>query len=360
MNADITSIKVSKLVFDPQHPRLVEFGLTDDSPEREVIRLLWDTVDVHELAMSIASSGFFRHEPLIVAQKSQQNIVLEGHRRLAAVKALLDPGLVDTKLPVIASEARNALESLPVIFGTRESAWRCLGFKHVNGPAKWSSYAKSKYITDVHRNFGIALEDIAKQLGDTHKTVQRLFRGFMVLEEAERIDAFKRGERFSSHFAFSHLYTGLDYPGISTFIGLQPENDGRPEPVKKKELRELCIWLYGSRQEEVPPIIRTQNPHLRQLDAVVRHKEALAALRAGQGLAHAFELSRPSSTVFEEALFNAKRDLQKAHALFSMAYDGSEELLRITGSVADLADDLYKTMYHKLKPGRKVRIAEDS
>ena len=164
--------------------------------------------------------------------------------------------------------------------GTHKDAWRYLGFKHVNGPAKWSSYAKSLYIAKIHRNFGIKLEDIAKQIGDTHRTVQRLFRGLMVIEQAERMKVFRREDRWRNHFSFSHLYTGLDYDGISTFIGLRPETEEDQEPVpldKKNELGELCRWMYGSKKEEIPPVIETQNPHLRWLDSVVSNKEAVAA-----------------------------------------------------------------------------------
>ena len=132
-------------------------------------------------------------------------------------------------------------------------------------------------------SFNIGLEDIARQIGDTHKTVQRLYRGLMVIEQAERMKVFSREDRWYNHFSFSHLYAGINYPGISGFIGLRPETDehaGSWYPAEKgQELRELCLWLYGSkREDDTPPVIQTQNPHLRQLDAVVANREALAAL----------------------------------------------------------------------------------
>lgn len=365
MNSEkIIPMEVSELTFDLKNPRLPEFGLTDNSTEADVIKVLWEAMDVEELVMSIAASGFFRHEPLIVAEEGEKSIVIEGNRRLAAVKVLLKPSIAkDLKadVPVITKEAKNALKELPTVSGTRKDSWRYIGFKHVNGPAKWSSYAKSRYIADVHRKFDVKLEDIAKQIGDTHRTVQRLFRGLMVIEQAERLKVFSRNDRWQSHFSFSHLHTGLGYSGISTFIGLRPETDEDPEPVpseKKEELRELCLWMYGSQREEMPPVIKKQNPNLRQLDAVVSNREALAALRNGTALEVAHEMSRPSSNVFEEALVAAKQHLQKARGLLSTAYDGSEELLRTAGTVAVLADDLYEEMSHKHSPDKKKRIVE--
>ncbi len=364
--AKITPMNVSDLAFDLKNPRLPEFGLTDRSTEIEVIKVLWDAMDVKELAMSIAASGFFPHEPVIVAQEAGKNVVIEGNRRLAAVKLLLNPALVEdlqADIPVIGDNDKKALQNLPTLAGTRKSAWRYLGFKHVNGPAKWSSYAKARYIADVRKNFSVTLEDIAKQIGDTHKTVQRLFRGLMVIEQAEDLRVFHRDDRTRRHFSFSHLYTGLDYDGISDFIGLRPETDEDEAPVpiaKKEELGELCRWLYGSKKEDIPPVVVSQNPHLRHLDAVVSNKEALAALRGGSGLAYAFETTRASSTVFTESLVAAKQHLQKARGILSTGYDGSEEVLRIAGTVAALAEDLYDEMNRKRNPRKEKRITEDS
>ena len=369
MNTEQTiPMKVSDLEFDRKNPRLVEFNLTDKSSDADVIQILWDAMDVEELVMSIAASGFFRHESVIVSKENNKNVVIEGNRRLAAVKLLTDSELtndlnLNMSIPVIKESAKKELKEIPVICGTRKETWRYLGFKHVNGPAKWGSYAKSLYIADVHRKFNIPLDDIASQIGDTHKTVQRLYLGLMVIEQAERLGVFNREDRWRKHFAFSHLYTGLQYPGIRSFIHLQAENEEKEEPIpdeNKSELRELCIWMYGSKMEDRPPVVETQNPHLRQLGEVVGNREALAALRDGNSLESAYELTHQSSTVFEEALLASKRNLQKARGILSTGYDGSEDLLRIASTVADLADDLYEEMDRKCNPrGRKRRISED-
>ena len=352
-------MSVSELAFDIENPRLSEFELSNSPSDAEVIDVLWRAMDVREVMLSIAASGYFQHEPLIVAQEGGKNVVIEGNRRLAAVRVLLNPELVEaTDVPAIGEDAKKALSQLPTISNTRKEAWQYIGFKHVNGPAKWSSYAKSQYIAKVHREFGVNLEDIAKQIGDTHKTVQRLFRGMMVVEQAERWKVFDREDRSRQHFSFSHLYTGLDYTGISEFIGLSPEADEDPDPVpveKKDQLQELCLWLYGSNKREVRAVVQSQNPDLRRLDAVVANREAVAALRAGVELSRAFEISRPSANVFEESLHAAKRNLEKAHSLLSTGYDGSQQLLTVAEDVAELADDLHAEMQLKSSPRRGRR-----
>ena len=352
--------------FDRENPRLAEYGITKTAKDDDVISILWDAMDIKELVQSIAASGYFEHEPLIIAEENNKKVVIEGNRRLAAVKALLDPGLVAEKggdIPALKKTDLKKLENLPVKISTREEFWRYIGFKHVNGPAKWSSYAKAKYIADVHREYEISLEDIAEQIGDRHKTVQRLYRGLMVIEQAEKKGVYDRENRFRQRFAFSHLYTGLDYDGISNFLSLESEDAETTTPVPDEavaNLGELCVWLYGNKKEKKPPVVETQNPHLRQLNEVLKNRGALAALRAGEELTAAFELSRPPIAIFEEALLKSKRNLQNARAYLTTGYDGSEDLLRIAGTVANMADDIYSEMERKRSPSEnKGRLTEE-
>ncbi|OGV72732.1 MAG: hypothetical protein A3K19_02845 [Lentisphaerae bacterium RIFOXYB12_FULL_65_16] len=354
-----TLIPVKDLCFDRQNPRLAEYGVSAGSTDDDILALLWDVMDIRELVQSIAASGFFQQEAVIVAQENGKNIVIEGNRRLAAVKVLLDEQIAKRNgwdIPIITPGARQQLRVLPAIISTRGESWRYLGFKHVNGPAKWSSYAKAKYIADVHHTYGTSLSDISSQIGDRHRTVQRLFRGLKVLEQAERAGVFDLDDKFRQRLAFSHLYTGLDYDGISSFISLKAEDEEAENPVpeeKLKELGELCVWLYGSKKGKRPPVVESQNPDLRRLNAVLSNREAIAALRASPDLAKAFEISRPPTAVFEEALLAAKRELTTASAHLTAGYDRSEALLRIAGTIANMADDIYREMDRKLNPDRK-------
>lgn len=353
---NIEYMSVSELTFDYRNPRLTEFGLHSATPETAIIRILWDAMDVRELVMSISAGGFFRQEPLVVADEGGKNVVIEGNRRLAAVKLLLEPSLaekLELSVKNLDDESRHRLNELPVMRSSRKDAWCSIAFKHVNGPVKWGSYARAKYISEVHRNLEVSLNDFGAQIGDTHRTVQRLYRGLMVIEQAERLEVFDRNDRWNTFFPFSHIYTGIDYPNISKFIGLRAEDFESTNPVPRQrivELGELCRWMYGSKKRETPPVVERQNPDLRYLEAVLGNVESLEALRAGVTLAAAFEISRPASNLFREALVASRRSLERAHSKLSAGYGGSEELLRIAGTVAALAEDLYEAMEREYRP----------
>ena len=176
------------LYLDPENPRLARELFSVDDQE-DILRWLWRNKSVNELVDSILANGFWGHEELFATEEDGRWVVVEGNRRLAAVKILLDPGLRE-RLGIHLPEkpSRKVLESiqqLPVIHSTREELWSFVGFKHVNGPQAWDSIAKAEYVFRVRRNFGLSLADIASGIGDRHETVARLYRGYVVLQQAQ-------------------------------------------------------------------------------------------------------------------------------------------------------------------------------
>ena len=151
-------IELDRLLLDVKNPRLAELGITQHATQFDLVKALWEEMAVEEVAMSIAFSGYFDHEPLFVEPvRNGTYVVIEGNRRLAAVKLLVDATLRQrvkaTKLPTIGAVDAAKLKTLPVIITTRKDSWRYLGFKHVNGPATWGSYSKAQYIAHVYNDY---------------------------------------------------------------------------------------------------------------------------------------------------------------------------------------------------------------
>lgn len=341
-------VQTKNLLFDSKNPRLVEYLEGVQSNQEDLCRLLWEQMAVDELALSIAASGYFDFEPLFVVEENAKLIVIEGNRRLAAVKLLLDEDLRQklraTDLPKINKVRAKSLEQLPVIRTTREDAWQHLGFKHVNGPAKWDSYPKAHYIAEVHNSFGVPLNEIANQIGDKHRTVQRLYRALMVIEQAERLKVFHRENRHKGHFSFSHLTTGLGYDGIVEFLEVKDESAEQKSPVpprKKQQLGELCRWLFGDKTLDEPPVVESQNPHLRQLNEVLQNKKATEALRDGMPLSVALEVSYGDEYLFRQSMQTAKGALETAQRLTQRGYVPKDiEASLTSAAVAHLAERL--------------------
>jgi hypothetical protein len=372
---DIEFIKVDNLHFDIKNPRLAEFNLLPDTPEGEILKILWEVMSVEEIVLSIAASGFFNHEPLIAIKEKVKSknviVVIEGNRRLAAVKSILKPENLDkynvsySKINV-PQNIKKELDELPVIIvRSREEAWKYIGFKHINGPAKWGSYAKAQYIAQIHKDFKIPLDDIAAQIGDTHKTVQKLYQGLRVLEQAESKKVFDRADITGSRLYFSHLYTAIGYEGIKNYLGIKDNAEAIESPVSKNKMDELgtfLTWLFGSKKRALEPVIRSQNPDLRRLDAALQKTESTLALKNGASLMVAYEMSQPNSEVFKESLVAAKQNLLRAHSYWTLGYDGGLDDLQLAGNVANLAESLYESMEKRYSessnPKVKKRISE--
>jgi len=355
-------VRTEDLYFDPKNPRIVEYLTNEEPTQADLLCVLWEQMAVDELAMSIAASGYFDYEPLFVVEQEGNLVVIEGNRRLAAVKLLLDRDtrakLRATDLPTVTPTIAKSLAELPVIRTTRRESWQYLGFKHVNGPARWDSYPKAQYIATVHNEYGVPLDEIARQIGDKHNTVQRLYRALMVIDQAEKSGVFKRENRYKGHFSFSHLYTGLDYEGIASFIDLRDESAESSTPVPKarlKDLGELCRWLYGDKTLDLPPQVESQNPHLRQLNEVLQSKQAIASLRAGLPLSVALDVSYGDERVFHSSLVQAKEALQKARGTMSTGFHGEKDLLQLAEQITDLACDLLDDMDRRTSPRRRPK-----
>lgn len=355
-------IELDKLLLDARNPRLSELGISGNASQFDILKALWEKMAVEEVAMSIAYSGYFNHEPLFVEPAANGSyVVIEGNRRFAAVKLLVDPALRQkvkaTKLPPITKEDAAALGELPVIVTTRKESWRYLGFKHVNGPATWGSYAKAQYIAHVHNDYRIPLEDIALQIGDYNSTVVRMYRGLMIVEQAEEAKVFKRSDIAKNKFHFNYIYTGMDYPGIVSFLGLRSKGSTERKPVptgKLKNLGELMVWLYGRDSSDTQSLIRSQNPDLKTLDTILLTDSGIKALRDGLPLSVAHDISQGDERIFRQALQQAKQALQKAHGTLTTGYSSSEDdVLSLAEDVDSLAHALVDAMVTKKTKDRR-------
>ena len=344
-------VPVQELRFDNRNPRLQEEH-DGESTQEDLLAVLWRDFAVDEVALSIAANGYFEHEPLFATREGDSLVVVEGNRRLAAVRLLLDEAERERvgagDLPALSPDRQEDLKELPVIECARDAIWNYVGFKHVNGPQVWQSYAKAEYIAWVRNTLGIPLPTIALHIGDKHETVRRLYRAFMALEQAKEAGVFDRADRYRRHFSFSHLYTGLDYSGFRDFTGIAGDESYSERPIpldKMAEFGEVCEWLYGSKSRDRQPVIRSQNPDLRYLDEVLQGQDATAALRGGLPLDVCLDIGRGDERLFREAMVVARRKLQEARGRLLTGYKGERDLLELAADIRDLATNVYAEMH---------------
>ena len=345
------------LDFDPNNPRLAENG-TKCPTESQIILALADTADLSEVVESIASNGYIDIEPIIAQKIGDRWRVLEGNRRLAAIRILQKPALAKgtgISVPEISAENLATLEKVTVYaVASPDQARDFIGFKHINGPHKWDAIAKARFAADWYRREsgqGITIDTIARRLGDRHDTVIRLVNGMFVLDQAEEAKVYDAKDRYpGKRFAFSHLYTALTRPGYREFLGLPQEwrdKDPTPNPVPGnhlENLRKVLLWLYGSKSDNIQPIINSQNPDIRDLAAVLANPRARTIMLLRNDLREAYAQIERKGARFESALVNAKQEAEIAMSQIT-GYDPADStLLEIGRDLRDTSGQLFLSM----------------
>lgn len=360
-----TKISVDWLKLDRENPRLV--GVSARTTEEGIVAQLYRGEELGELLQSIAANGYLDIEPLIVLldPTDQKLTVLEGNRRLAAIRLFREPALVDN----IVKNDRLKIgipDITPAVFATlnevsvyrvpdRDTARSFIGFKHINGAAKWESYAKAKFAAEWYRSGNVSLEDISERIGDRHDTIKRMVAAIYVLEQAECKGVFSLADRKITKFNFSHLYTALSRTTYMTYLGLETawaKYDPQPDPVsanKLDQLREVLVWIYGSKEDNKEPVVQSQNPDIKHLGEALASAEGLHILRAGGTLVEAHASTRPANETFSAALIQARSILREA-SNNSRGYDGGDKsLLNIAADVLETAQTIYERMEKKYK-----------
>lgn len=359
-------VDVTRLKIDVENPRLL--GIDGIDTDAAIIAKLYSSEDLRELLRSIAANGYMDVEPLIVCldESDGKLVVLEGNRRLAAIRLFLEEDLVaeiaskerlKIDVPEISDKHLKTLSDISVYrVEKREDARQFIGFKHINGPAKWTSYAKAMFALSWYESGKgtISLEEVAERIGDGHDTVKRMVVAIYVLNQAKDEKVFDIIDRKNDKFHFSHLYTALARPSYMKFLGLEmswAELEPKPNLVSKDKLEclgEMLIWIYGSKEQNLDPLIRTQNPDLKNLGDVIANAEGLHILRAKKSLSEALRTIIPAERSFSDSLVYAKDHLNEAAANMK-GYDGKD------ASLMSVADDILETAETVVQRMRKKR-----
>lgn len=355
-------VRVEQLRLDRHNPRLV--GAAAEATDEGIIAQLYRKAELDELLQSISTNGYLDIEPLVAVEAPDGYglVVLEGNRRLATLRLLREPDLVDSiassenltiPIPKFEDAVRPTFDRVTVYeVASREEARPFIGFKHINGPAKWDAYAKARFAADWYRE-GVTLEQIAEAVGDRHATVKRMVSAIYVLEQARKEDLFQIDDRDTPKFNFSHLYTALSRSQYMDYLGLESgwaRHDPQPDQIPREklpQLKKVLLWIYGSESADTRPAVRVQNPDVKRLGEVLAHTEALHVLEQTGDLDQAHASTESVDSRFTAALIRSRDSIRDAAGALR-AYDGKDQsLLDIAEDVKETADTVVQRMTKK-------------
>ena len=221
MSEKLTEAKVAvgDLFLDPNNPRYADIMIMAQPVREDRVhegnvqkkakeRILSDRFDVTQLKESIQTIGFLPVDRLVVVELPQTGkyMVIEGNRRLAALKSLMDDfegGAVD-----LLDEVKASISDIPVLIIEGEDQTKrnhfarvLQGVRHVSSVKAWGPYQQAQIIV-MMLDDGKQLSEVKEALGLSSMRVNSLRRSYYGLYQMQQdleYGVYAKPEMFS-HF----------------------------------------------------------------------------------------------------------------------------------------------------------------
>ena len=356
-DARIERVELSKLLLDPDNPRLgLRAGTVKD--QTELLDLIVSMFGIEDVLSSIAVNGYFQSEPLIGVRTRDGKIkIVEGNRRLAACLILAgDPRAANQSAraergrALLNEHGKQSPDTIPVaVFDASEvkEFVPYLGVRHIAGAQEWDSYAKARWVAEAVRDRGISIDAVANMIGDNQRLARRMLAGYYVTEQLIDEGLFHPEQsRFSGRgsrtdFPFSWVYTALGNTALREWLNLSEEPQEKPLSREgKKRGEELFTWMFG--QDKRDPASE-ESREIGDLARAIVDPEQQAYLRKGLTVRECKRRTRPAETQIADALSTARESLEAALTPLVESGIGMDEavsLQTLSSKVLNLAQDV--------------------
>ena len=320
---------LDELYLDAQNPRLGRQNANANLSQDKILGIMRDFV-LDELAVSYLESGFWTHEALLVVKEKvegeQRLVVVEGNRRLAALKYLhraFEGDNVPTKWHSIVEgeDYPNKLFSkIPyLLVDSRQEIEAFLGFRHVTGIKQWEPEEKAQFIAKLIDEQGMSYEQVMRRIGSITRTVRENYISYHVLLQME-----SDLEDFAPEYVedrFSVMFLTLQKKGVQNYLNINisadPNSAVKPVPeTHLKNLAHFALWLFGNRKQ--PPLFR--DSRLKDdFSTILENPEAVKYLESHErpDFDYAFQLARDDERqlirLINEARINIRISLSHVH-----------------------------------------------
>ena len=356
---------VAELLLDEENPRLPPDVQAAD--QNSLLRFFDARYNLDELAESMVEEGFFVEEPLLTVPHpdGEHRIVVEGNRRLATLKLLLDEGAraaVDrteywSGLAERATAMRDELDPVPTFeYDDRTELLAYLGFRHVTGVVQWTAEAKARYIVD-HVARTNSFSETARTIGSRQDAVRRQFVAYCALRQAAQ-----SGQNVDQALRFFGVfYRAMQSPGIRQYMRLrEPSEVGEQEttPIEQGQesrVAQVSSWLFGISGTDERAVIKDSR-QITALGRVLVNPEATAVLVEARDFVLAVEVAGGDRTSIETALTQARSALIKARGQ-AFEFEGDVEIIERARSVQRVLEDILATLGEPAEAGEDAQAA---
>lgn len=312
-------VHYKNLKINPDYARL-----PTNLDEEKIIDFLIGEAATLELMMAIGENGYFPGEQLLVVEDEKESgkyIVIEGNRRLTAVKLLQDPNIITfqkSKINRIYDEAKYKPENIPcLIFKNKDIILKYLGFRHITGIKSWRLLEKARYLYNLKNSYFSenklkdATKDLAKMIGSRSDYVYRLVVGYRLYIHIEENAFYKITDLNDTNFYFNYLVGILNKENIRNYINIELGMENPLQQLDQKNFEELIRWFFQKNEQNRSRVLGDSNG-LKMLDAVLGSETALTAFKEGEKIERAYELTDDIEEMFDTAVRNSLYYLKQA------------------------------------------------
>lgn len=352
----VQPIPTANLEFDPENPRF--YRLNDASSVDAVIEEMLDDESVQDLMLSIGQKGYFPGEPLLVVEAARDRyIVIEGNRRLAAVKLLNQQLQPPDRRRRSIQEIRDGVVVPPpvdlpcLVYPNRRDVLRYLGYRHITGIKEWDSLSKAKYLAELRETFYAQasseeqLKSLAKDIGSRTDYVGQLLTALALYIRAEDEKFFELPIQ-SKDVEFSYITTALNYKDICTWLGLKGKTDIEMSDLNADNLKKAFAWMFSKDQQGKTILGESRN--LGQMAAVVTRAEAVKVLEESGKLSEAYLYTDGPESALQSALEQATEKVRVVWNMLPKTKPLTQEHLTLAESLFDEARTIRNHLRDKL------------
>jgi AAA15 family ATPase/GTPase len=304
--------------------------------------------NIKDLISSFKKNGFLDVDIIQAKEIDGKYIVLEGNRRVTALKALQEDHLqhgID-----IGKLSEDTFKNIPVEIhnsDSKENHLIVMGLKHISGNKKWSALNQAKLIYDYlepywSNGYGVQESHLCDSLGISKVKLRSSQRAYHLILDYKDSDY---GDQFSSDM-YSLFVEIIKRPSIKSWIGW---DDSSYKAENRNNVERLFSWLstvedevdssedlvdddenlYDEGEvEERDPII-TKSTDIRDISIFIDNDEALAVMQEygsiARGLVASGEIDKQD---YQKSLQETKSSIEKLHKYKNMIQESDIDELK--------------------------------
>lgn len=362
-------ISIEHLHLDPENPRLPERLKLPNTTESEVLNWMLDDATLVDLAASIAENGFYPGEPIIVISNQNGNYtVIEGNRRLAAVKILSNPELANSStttvknLSEIASEKNHIPSTLWVYEApSKDDADNYLGFRHITGVKQWPLISKARYLHGLYRKiindkayYPEIFKDLAREIGSKGVYVKRLVYGYELFKKIEGRSFYNIDDLSEETFNLSLITdAAVRNANIAAYMGFDFEVPNPVETINEEKLKEVSEWIYKRNGKGDTRLGETRNlPVLNRILGNDRAKRVF--VEEGRSLNEAAQFTDLMDESIRSFLNNAYNSLLEGQKITHLSNNPSRDDVILLDDIIASAE-LIQTQFRKVLRSKQAQ-----